>query len=91
MIDSKKKESALRALLVNQMKQVSLEDLPTEETNALFRAMVSPIKNPIDYAGIRSAFKINPICSECHMEFENDEIRSKHTEEECVAHRVHNS
>jgi hypothetical protein len=91
MIDREKKMASLKALLDNQVKRVSRDGLSTDETNELFQRMISPIKNPIDYAGIRSAFKINPMCSECFMEFENDQSRSMHTVEECVSYKVHNS
>jgi hypothetical protein len=86
MIDNKKKLESLIGVL-----QRSNSLLDQGETNELFKLMINPIRNPVGYADIRSSFKVNPLCSECYMEFESDEACASHTLEECTTHKVHNS
>jgi hypothetical protein len=86
MIDNKKKSESLMGVLKR-----SNTLLDESDTNELFKAMVNPLRNRVGYADMRSAFKVNPLCSECYMEFESDEACASHTLEECTTHKVHNS
>ncbi len=86
MIDDKKYLESLIELLEGS------QSLPVEsETNELLKLMINPIRNPVGYADLRSAFKVNPLCSECFMIFESDEACAAHTSEECTTHKIHGS
>lgn len=80
------KKEMISALISNESNNA--DDI---ENNALFQAFINPIRNPIGYASMRSAFSVRPLCKDCLMEFDSEEHYSAHTLEECTIHKVHSS